>query len=78
MLEKRQMHKTILEFNSNDNSSGIKKLEAGYHTHVLSNIPEDSDVFYVLNRKPSIPEYIGTQSKKIYVVQTDGTIILGK
>ena len=78
LLEKRQMHKTILEFNSNDNSSGIKKLEAGYHTHVLSNIPEDSDVFYVLNRKPSIPEYIGTQSKKIYVVQTDGTIILGK
>jgi hypothetical protein len=78
LLEKRQMHKTILEFNSKDKSSGIKKLEAGYHTHVLSNIPEDSDVFYVLSRKPLIPEYIGTQDKKIYVVQTDGTIILGK
>jgi hypothetical protein len=78
LLEKRQMHKTILEFNSNDKSSGIKKLEAGYHTHVLSNVPEDSDVFYVLSRKPSIPEYIGTMDKTIYIVQVDGTILIGK
>ncbi len=78
LLEKRQMHKTILTFDFNGKSTGIKKLEAGYHTHVLSNIPEDSDVFYVLSRKPSMPEYVGTRDRKIYVVQTDGTIILGK
>ncbi len=78
LLEKRQMHKAILKFDFNDKSSGIKKIEAGYHIHVLSDIPEDSDVFYVLSRKPSIPEYIGMQDKKIYVVHTDGTIILGK
>jgi hypothetical protein len=78
LLEKRQMHKTILKFDFNDKSSGIKKIEAGYHIHVLSDIPEDSDVFYVLSRKPSIPEYIGMQDKKIYVVHTDGTIALGK
>jgi hypothetical protein len=45
---------------------------------VLSNLPEDSDVFYVLSRKPSIPEYIGTMDEKIFVVQVDGTILIGK
>jgi len=78
LIEKRQMHKTILEFDSHDTSSGIKKLEGSWHTHVLSDVPEDSDVFYVLTRQPRIPEYIGTLDKKIYIVQTDGTISLGK
>ena len=26
----------------------------------------------------AIPEYVGTRDKKIYVIQTDGTILLGK
>jgi len=72
LLEKRQMHKTILELNSK------AKTVAGYHIHVLSLSPEDSDVFYVLTRKPSIPEYVGMLDKKTYVIQTDGTILLGK
>jgi hypothetical protein len=72
MIEKRQMHKSILDFT-------IKKGSvSGYHTHVLSLTPEDSDVFYVLTRRPSIPEYVGTLDKKIYIIQTDGTILLGK
>jgi hypothetical protein len=72
MVEKRQMHKSILEFT-------IKKDAAsGYHTHVLSLTPEDSDVFYVLTRKPSIPEYVGTLDGNVYVIQTDGMILLGK
>jgi hypothetical protein len=78
LVEKRQMHKTILEFDFNEKSSGLKKVEAGMHTHVLSNIPEDSDVFYLLTRKPSIPEYVETLDRKIYVIQTDGTILLEK
>lgn len=78
ILEKRQMHKTILEFDLRKSAETIKTVESGIHTHVLSNVPEDSDVFYVLTRKPSIPEYIGMLDKKIYVVQTDGTILLGK
>jgi len=68
ILEKRQMHKSILEFEIN------KGTVAGTHTHVLSLCPEDSDVFYVLTRKPSIPEFVGTLDKKMYVVATDGTI----
>ena len=72
MLVKRQMHKTVLDM------AYDKKAVAGYHVHVLTLSPEDSDVFFVLSRRPSIPEYIGTQDKKIYVIQTDGTILLGK
>jgi hypothetical protein len=72
MVEKRQMHKSILDF-------AVKKGSvSGYHTHVLSLTPEDSDVFHVLTRKPSIPEYVGTLDKRIYIIQTDGTILLGK
>jgi hypothetical protein len=78
IVEKRQMHKTILEFDMNDASKRMTKVESGIHTHVLSSLPEDSDVFYVLSRKPLIPEYIGTMDKKIYVVQVDGTILIGK
>ena len=78
LLEKRQMHKTIIDFDFDDKSGRIKKIESGFHTHVLSLTPEDSDVFHVLSRKPSIPEYVGTLDRKIYVIYSDGTISLGK
>lgn len=76
ILDRHPMHKTILTFDMNEKST--KSTVAGFHTHVLSNCPEDSDVFYVLTRRPSIPEYVGTMDKKTYVIETDGTIILGK
>jgi hypothetical protein len=78
IVEKRQMHKTILEFNLNDPGKKKGSLVSSYHTHVLSDLPEDSDVFYVLSRKPLIPEYIGTMDKRIFVVQVDGTILIGR
>ncbi len=78
LVDKHAMHKTILEFDENAKPAGVKKIEASWHTHVLSNRPEDSDVFYVLTRKPAITEYVGTMDKKIWVIQTDGTILLGK
>lgn len=80
ILEKRQMHKTVLEFDYRPGNKDVdvKTVKAGYHTHVLSNTPEDSDVFFVLSRKPSIPEYVGMLDKTIYVILTDGTILLGK
>jgi hypothetical protein len=70
ILETRQMHKSLIP--KAEIPPGAK-LESGYHTHVLSDIPEDSDVYVVLSRKPSIPEYVGTQTA-IYAVNTDGTI----
>lgn len=72
IAEKRQMHKTILE--SKDSLKPGQKLAAGYHTHILSDEPEDSDVFHVLSRKPSLPEFVGTPDKHVYSIQTDGSI----
>jgi len=46
---------------------------AGNHSHVLSDVPEDSDVFYVLTRKPPMSEFVGTQTA-IYEVKADGAI----
>jgi hypothetical protein len=77
IVEKRQMHKTILEFDMR-NATEKTKDAGSWHTHILSNEPEDSDVFSVLARKPSIPEYVGTLDGKIYVILLDGTILLGK
>ena len=72
IAEKRQMHKTIIEKKS-DLQPG-QKLAAGYHTHALNNDVEDSDVFHVLTRKPSIPEIVGTPDQHTYEIETTGTI----
>ena len=73
IVETRQLHKGILEFEAKPNSSIV----GGAHSHVLSDVPEDTDVLYVLNRKPSLPEYIGT-AKGVFFVHTDGAIELAK
>jgi hypothetical protein len=72
IIEKHQMHKSIIENPAGDNGA---KTVAGVHTHVLTDVPEDSDVFHVLTRKPSVPEYIMTSKKGGYLVREDGTII---
>ena len=71
IIEKRQMHKSILDLEYNSQAV------AGVHSHVLSDVPEDSDVLYVLNRRPSLPEYIGA-GKRMFIVNTDGTISVSK
>ena len=76
IVEKRQLHKSIIEIRP-DSSKGTNTI-AAFHTHVLSDVPEDTDVFHVLTRKPPQPEYIGTLNKKLYVINTDGTILEGK
>jgi hypothetical protein len=72
IVERRQLHKTILEFKKSNEGA---KTVAGFHTHVLSELPEDTDVFYVLRRKPAIAEYVGSSKKHLYVIMTDGTIL---
>ena len=73
IVEKRQLHKSILEINPRSVPEGTNTA-GGYHTHVLSDVPEDTDVFYVLTRRPSEPEFIGTRNKKMYEIAVDGTI----
>jgi len=74
IVEKRQMHKSILEPPQLDKG---KKLAPGFHTHVLSDLPEDTDVFHVLTQDPRVPELVGTPHF-IYKVLFDGTITVDK
>lgn len=72
ILEKRQMHKTIVEV-----ALRPGKKASGFHMHVLSDLVEDTDVFHVLTQDPPIPEFIATPDF-VYQVKTDGTIQLEK
>ena len=76
IVAKRQMHTTIIQ--KKNDLPASQTVTGGYHTHVLNNDIEDSDVFHVLNRRPSIPEFIGTPDKHVYEIETDGTIKLQK
>ncbi len=73
LLEKRQMHKAITEIALRPG----KRVASGFHTHVLSDLVEDTDVFHVLTEDPPIPEFIATPHF-LYQVKTDGTIQLEK
>lgn len=70
VIEKRQLHKSIIEFSVPE---GIKPQES-FHTAVLDEVPEDTDVFHVLARQPAIPEWVAT-SKYVYKIAPDGSII---
>lgn len=54
IVGRRRMHQDIIDITIRRDS--IYSL----HTHILSDTPEDSDVFEVLTRRPLIPEYIFT------------------
>ena len=72
VVEKRQMHKSIIEKPAPAAGDGNKPV-AGMHSHVLSDLPEDTDVFHVLSRKPAIPEMVVT-GKFYYAIEVDGGI----
>ena len=74
ILDKRQMHITVIE---NAPPSKGKKLVAGFHNHVLSDVPEDTDVYHVLAQDPPMPEMVATPHF-LYQVKTDGTIEIVK
>lgn len=69
IIEKRQLHKTIIEFESSEDQQPV----AGFQTAVLDDIPEDTDVFLVLTRKPSVPQWIMT-SKYVYRIEIGGLV----
>ena len=71
IVTKRQLHKSIIENEPPKDDSN--KQVAGIHTHVLDDIPEDTDVFHVLSRKPSVPEMVVTK-QFVFQVDPDGSI----
>ena len=77
VVEKRQLHKSIIEREAPEQNDE-KQVAMGMHTHILDDVPEDSDVFHVLSRKPSVPEVIAT-TQYVFQVDVDGAIkYLGK
>ncbi|HEV2643657.1 MAG TPA: hypothetical protein VGT98_13155, partial [Candidatus Elarobacter sp.] len=73
LLAKRRLHNAILEFSAS--IAGGNTLQAGTHRAVLDDIPEDTDVFHVLVRKPRVPEYVVTD-EFLYGISPDGHIRL--
>ncbi|MCP4155385.1 MAG: hypothetical protein GY757_47105 [bacterium] len=72
IIEKRRLHQDILEVPRPPEGQTLP--EFGMHVAVLANIPEDTDVFHVLTRQPSIPQIVRTD-KFVFEIKTDGTIV---
>ncbi len=70
IIEKRQLHNAILEFSAPPESESV---QGSFHIAVIDDIPEDTDVFHVLSRRPSVPELIATK-QYVFQIETDGTI----
>jgi hypothetical protein len=66
ITETRQMHGILLE-----NFAG--RATWGFHTHVLSDVPEDSDVFYAMSLNAAHGNWIATK-KYVYAINTNGLI----
>ena len=73
ILERRRLHNSVIEFRAPPAPQPGAKMEAGTHTAVVADIPEDTDVLHVLVRTPRIPEYVMTD-RFIYRIDPDGRI----
>ena len=74
--ETRRLHKSIIEYEDFTKSKKAKegwKTQMGVHNHILDDVPEDTDVFLAMTRKPLVPEMIITW-EYTYVANPDGTI----
>ena len=77
IVAKRQLHNAIIEKGPPPENANQKSV-ASFHTHVLDDTPEDTDVFHVLVRKPAVPEIIASKNY-VFQVGADGEIkYLGK
>jgi hypothetical protein len=71
IVSKRQLHKSVIEVEPpKDNKN---QQVAGMHTHVLDDTPEDTDVFHVLTRMPTVPGMILTK-QFVFQVDPDGHV----
>jgi len=48
-------------------------VESGYHTHLLSDVPEDTDVMLVLTREPRVPEIV-VAGAYVFTIDVSGNI----
>lgn len=72
---RRQLHQAIIEFGAPSDSGSVA---AGGHAAILDDVPEDTDVFHVLVRRPRVPQYVVTEAF-VYRIDPDGVIhLLGR
>lgn len=69
ILEARTLHKSIIPYSAEPG----KTITLGYHTAIVDNLPEDTDVFHVLQRRPAVPELVVTRDY-VYKIFNNGTI----
>jgi hypothetical protein len=60
IIDDHRMHNDVLTFDLR--KIDLTGYKGDYHTHVLSDLPEDTDVFFVLARGAVGPEYVATRS----------------
>ncbi len=72
IVDAHRMHRSIIDA-AVPPPTQDKRLVAGFHTDIFSDVPEDTDVFHVLARTPLIPEYVVARGNR-YLIQTDGSI----
>lgn len=70
LVEKWQVHPKLMqdEYDAKAATTGLSA-----HSHAQGDLPEDSDVYHVLMRKPSREEYVRT-AKGVFVIAADGSI----
>ena len=67
VISRFQMHRSVISGSVPASAMG------GFHTAIVEDQPEDSDVFLVLSRKPAKPEVVVTEHF-MYDIHTDGRI----
>jgi hypothetical protein len=70
ILDRRQMHKTVLEQSA---PPGGGRPDFYFHTHILSDLPEDSDIFYALTRRTLQGEWVATR-KYTYEITPESSL----
>jgi hypothetical protein len=71
VIDRRQMHKTVLEESRPAKGS---QPDFGFHSHILSDVPEDSDIFYAMTRKAQQGEWVATR-KYVYEITPDFSFV---
>jgi hypothetical protein len=73
ILEAHRMHNSVLAQPENAGVPADSKPVAGVRSVVVANVPQDTDVFHVLARKPAMPDYVVAQGQ-VYRINVDGSI----
>jgi hypothetical protein len=72
VLETHRMHVGMRDDVVRAPNDGAR-LAASWHRATLRDLPEDSDVFHVLSRRPLVPEIVVTRRRQ-YVIGVNGSI----